>query len=332
MIPNVRVWIVIAFAGVFPSLAEAQSSQSHLPRIGLLAWSPCNVTAYLKGNGEFGPFFRGLADYGYRVGESIIVECRGADAHYDNLVNSAKELVNLPVDIIVTTSQPAGQAAHEATREVPIVSVVSGDPIAVGLADSLSRPGGNLTGVSYYATELTAKRLELLKEAIPSLTKIGVINNPHVYYLPFEADAKRAAEKLGIVAKIYQVSERSELEPAISQMKEEGAQALFVLPDLMFASEAALIGDLAIKYRLPSMTWGSWFAELGCLMAYSSNYDAMNMRLAFYVDRLLKGAKPADLPIEQPTTFALLINLKTARAIGMEFPPSILLFADQVIE
>lgn len=332
MVTGLRLCIVLASAVVLPALATGQTSQSQTHRIGLLTWFPCDVPAYLKGEGEFGPFIRGLARYGYKLGGSISIECRSAGQEYDRLVDSATELVKQPVDVIVTMSQPAGQAAHEATREVPIVSIISGDPVAVGLADSLSKPGGNLTGVSYYATELTAKRLELLKEAIPGVTKIGVIANPHVYYLPFEEDAKRAADKLGVVAKVYQVSEPADLEHAISQMKDDGAQALFVLPDLMFAHEAVLIADLALKYRLPSMTWGSWFAQVGCLMAYSADYEEMQGRLAFYVDSIFKGAKPADLPIEQPTTFMLLVNLKTAKAIGIELPQSILLLADTLIE
>jgi putative ABC transport system substrate-binding protein len=248
------------------------------------------------------------------------------------LATAAADLVRLPVDVIVTASQPAGHAAREATATIPIVTIITGDPVAAGLARSLAKPGGNLTGLSYYATELTAKRLELLKEMIPEVTTVGVLANPNLSYLPFEEDTKRAGGRLGITARVHQVSEPADLKSAFSQMKAEGAQAVFVLPDLMFASEASRIAALALEHRLPTMAWGGWFTAAGCLMSYSSDYGAMNHRLAFYVDRILKGAKPGDLPIEQPATYTLSVNLKTAEALGVEVPQSILLLADEVIE
>jgi putative tryptophan/tyrosine transport system substrate-binding protein len=324
--------LVYSLAVMLVTPAAGEEPPAHLHRIGILTWSSCDIPLYLRQRGEFGWFIRGLVDLGYKPDETVRIACRSAGRRYDRLVAAADELVRLPVDVIVTSSQPAGSAAHEATTTVPIVTVVSGNPVAAGLAQSLARPGGNVTGVSYYATELTAKRLELLKEMIPTVTTVGVLANPDVAVLPFEADTRRAASELGISLSVQQVNDAINFESAFARMKAEGAQAVFVLPDLMFAAEARRIAELAIANRLPTMAWGNWFAQLGCLMAYSADYDAMEVRLAFFVDRLFKGASPGDLPIEQPTTFKLSINLKTARALGLEPPRNLLIRADVVIE
>jgi putative ABC transport system substrate-binding protein len=245
---------------------------------------------------------------------------------------AAAELVGLGVDVIVSMSEPAARAAHEATDTIPIVSIISGDPVAGGLARSLAKPGGNLTGMSYYATELTGKRLDLLKKAVPELTTVDVLANPVVSYLPFEEDTMKAARRLGVAVRIHRISEPADLASAFSAMKAESAQAVFVLPDLMLGSEAQRIATLALEHRLPTMTWGYWFANAGCLMAYSTWYPDLSYRLAFYVDRILKGANPGDLPIEQPTKYILSINLKTAKTLGLKLPQTLLLRADKFIE
>ncbi|HTO65718.1 MAG TPA: ABC transporter substrate-binding protein [Bradyrhizobium sp.] len=313
-------------------LADRAAGQSagQAPRIGLLAWSSCEGD--VPGGGEFDPFVRGLVELGYKPGESIIIECRSAGRRYDHLAVAAAELVQIPVDVIVSSSEPAGRSAHRVTDKVPIVTIVSGDPVAAGLAQSLAKPGGNVTGASYYATELTAKRLEFLQELLPGITTVDVLSNPDVAYLPFENDAKQAAGRLGITLRIRLVRKPEELDNAFSTMELARAQAVFVLPDLMFAWEGERIAALALKYRVPSMAWGTWFTEVGCLMSYSARYDEMQQRLAFYVDRILKGAKPGDLPIEQPTTFDLSINLKTAKALGVQVPETLLLRADKIVE
>jgi putative ABC transport system substrate-binding protein len=293
-----------------------------MPRIGLLAWSDCDEPS----------FVRGLAELGYQPDETIAIECRSAGGRYEGFPTAAAELIALRVDVIVTMSQPAGMAAHNATDTIPIVSIVSGDPVAAGLAKSLAAPGGNLTGLSYYANELTLKRLELLKEAVPQLATIDVLANPVASYLSFEEDAMRAADQLGLAIRIHHVTEPPDLERAFAGMKAEAAQAVFVLPDMMLASQAPRIAALALEESLPTMAWGDWYTEVGCLMAYSAQYDELIYRLAFYVDRILKGAKPGDLPIEQPTTFELSINLKTAQALGLELPQALVLRADEVIE
>ncbi|CAN7675142.1 ABC transporter substrate-binding protein [Phyllobacterium sp. LjRoot231] len=316
---SVLVWV---FGVSQPFAAET-------PRIGILTYGSCDPVVYRS---EFSSFLSGLEELGYKEGETVSIECRSADRQYDKLRNAADELVRIPVDVIVTGSQPSGRAAQEATHQIPIVSVVSGDPISAGFARSLAKPGGNFTGVSYYATELTAKRMELLKEAIPGIARVGVLVNPDLSYLPFEADARRAAGRLNIAIAVYQARQPADLDRAFSEMKRDGVQAVFVLPDVMFAYEAERIAALAIENRLPEMAWGVWFAQAGSLMAYSADYDEMNRRLAFYVDRILKGAKPGDLPMEQPTTFRLTVNLKTAKTLGLELPPTILTLADEVIE
>ena len=320
-------YLACALVMTLPALAAAQSPPTQTPRIGFLAWSTCEWP--LRAGS---PFLRGLRDLGYKPGETVTIECRSAGRHDDGLAAAAAELVGLGVDVIVTMSEPAARAAHKATNTIPIVSIISGDPVAAGLARSLAKPGGNLTGVSYYATELTGKRLDLLKKAVPELTTVDVLANPVVSYLPFEKDTKRAAGRLGVTARIRYVSEPADLARAFSAMKAESAQAVFVLPDLMLASEASRIAALALEHRLPTMAWGSWYTKAGCLMAYSAPYDDLAHRLAFYVDRILKGAKPGDLPIEQPTTFNLSINLKTAKGLGLELPRTLLLRADAIIE
>ena len=316
------ICLVFATAVVLPDLAAAQSTPASVPRIGLLAWADC----------EFPLFFRGLEELGYHLGKTIIFECRTAGRHDDGLAPAASELVQLGVDVIVTESQPAGRAAHEVTKTIPIVTGISGDPVAGGLAKSIAKPAGNVTGVSYYNTELIAKRLEFLKEALPSITSVDVLANPIVSYLPFENDTKLAAAKLGLQLRIHSVDVASDLPTAFSTMKDDQAQAVFVLPDLMLAHEAQQIATLALEQRLPTMAWGGWFTESGCLMSYSAPYQQISHRLASYVDRILKGAAPGELPIEQPTTFELSVNLRTAKALGLEVPETILLLADEVIE
>ena len=313
----------VVLAMIMPAVAAAQTTPTQIPRIGLLRWSSCSITP---------SFLRGLIEFGYKPGETVTIECRSAGGHDNGFKAAAAELVRLQVDVIVTMSQPAGHAAREVTDKIPIVTIISGDPVAAGLANSLAKPGGNLTGLSYYATELTAKRLELLKEMMPEITTVDVLANPVVSYLPFEEDAKRAAGRLGVALRIHQVSEPEDLASAFIEMKANKAQAVFVLPDVMFAYASRRIAELALEHRLPTMAWGTWFTSNGCLMAYSARYDIIAHRLAFYVDRILKGAKPGDLPIEQPMTFQLSINLKTAKALGLEVPQTLLVRAEKIIE
>ena len=317
----------LALILIFPSLAVAQSSTTQLPRVGYLAWSSCEWLSNLDE-----PFLRGLTDLGYKPGETVIIECRSANGHNEGLATAAAELVGLRVDVIVSGSEPAARAIYGVTKTIPIVSIFSGDPIAAGMANSLAQPGGNVTGVSYYATELTGKRLDLLKKAVPELTRVDVLSNPDVSYFPFDKDTKQAAQRLGIAVRVHHVREPADIDKAFTVMKAENAQAVFVLPDLMLAGEGSRIATLALEQQLPTMAWGYWYANQGCLLAYSAWYPDLDYRLAFYVDRILKGAKPGDLPIEQPTNYVLSINLKTAEALGLKLPQTLLLQADKFIE
>jgi putative tryptophan/tyrosine transport system substrate-binding protein len=304
-----------------PALAVAQSA-ANLPRIGLLTWDAC----------EMPDLIASLRDLGRIPGENIVIECRSAGKRYEGFATATAELVRLPVDVIVSESQPAGHMARSVTKTVPIVTILSGDPVGSGLVQGLSKPGGNLTGLTYYATELTGKRLELLQEMVPGISSVGVLANPDVSYLPFEEDTKQAAKLLGLALVVRQVREPSGLDDAIHQMKTEGAQAVFVLPDVMFASEAKRIADLALNERLPMMAWGGQFPGAGGLMAYSADYASLVRRLAVYVDKILKGAQPSNLPIEQAARFELSVNLRTARTLGLTIPPELLARADKVIE
>ena len=311
----------------FPLVAVAQSSTTQIPRVGYLAWWPCKTPS------SAGPaFLRGLADLGYKLGETVMIECRSAEKLTSGLDTAAAELVELQVDVIVSESEPAARAAYRATKTIPIVSIFSGNPVAAGMARSLAKPGGNATGVSYYATELTGKRLDLLKKAVPELTRVDVLSNPAVSYLPFEEDSKQAADRLGIAVRVHHVGEPADIDKAFAAMKAENAQAVFVLPDLMLAGEGSRIAALALEQRLPTMAWGYWYANEGCLLAYSTWYPDLDYRLAYYVDRIFKGAKPGDLPIEQPTNYVLSINLKTAETLGLKLPQTLLLQADKFIE
>lgn len=327
LIPKSGHHLLVCALMVISILVSAQSRAGSIPRIGYLSWSHCETP---NSAGKF--FTNGMRDLGYKPGETIIFECRSAREVDAGLLTAATELVELGVDVIVSSSQPAARAAHMATKTIPIVSIISGDPVASGMAQSLARPGGNLTGLSYYATELTGKRLELLMEAIPNLKTVDVLTNPVVAYLPFEIDTRLAAKRLGIDVRFYQVGNHDEISAAFTEMKTKNPEAVFVLPDLMLAHAAEHVANLAIENRLPVMSWGYWYADAGCLISYSTWYPDLSYRMAFYVDRILKGTAPGDLPIEQPTKFVLSINLKTAKALNIELPQTLLFRADRFIE
>ena len=317
-----RAFTALLLTLLLNSSASGQAAPK-VPHVGWLDfWPNCNSSS----------LERGLRDLGYVPGTSVVIDCRSAGGRYEGLPTAAADLVKLNVDVVVATSHPTARAAHDATQEIPIVMIASGDPVAAGLVKSLDHPGGNVTGLTYYATELTAKRLDLLRGAVPNLTKIGVLANPVVAYLPFENDTLRAAAALGLNVVIHHVSEPEDIDIAIDEMAKEGVGAVFVLPDLMLAGQAERIGRMALSHRLPTMGWGQWFTKAGCLMAYSADYPNMTRSLAAFVDKILKGAKPGDLPIDQPYLFRLSINSKTARALGITLSPSFLARVDDETE
>ena len=274
-----------------------------------------------------------LRERGYVEGQHIVLESRSAEGQYERLPALAAQLVALPVAVLVTWGTPAAVAAKQVTSTVPIIFLAVGDPVGSGIVASLAQPGGNVTGVSNLTAELSAKQLELLKEIVPGLRQVAVLLNPRN---PVSALQLRwtelAAQALGVQLQVVKVHAPSEFEAAFLSMTRERAGALTVLADTMFLSQRGQIADLAVKHRLPAMFNWREYAAAGGLIAYGPRLADQWQRAAYYVDRILKGTKPADLPVEQPTKFELAISLKTAQALGITMPPSLLVLADEVIQ
>ena len=314
-----------------PLAAEAQQA-GKVARIGYLvtgsleSLEPARVDALRQG----------LREHGYVEGQNILIEYRAADGRVERLPALAAELARLKVDVIVAVATPGGRAAQQATTTIPIVVVGMGDPVRDGLVASLARPGGNVTGSTFLGPELVPKRLELFKEALPSISRIAVLWHPGAFGERTMGDMLKETEAtsrtLGMLLQLAEVRGFGDLDRAFSAMSKERADALFVLPSTMLFNERRRIVALAAKHRLPSMFNAREFVELGGLMGYGTNIPDLNRRAAIYVDRILKGSKPGDLPVEQPTKFELVINLKTAKTLGLTIPPSLLQRADQVIE
>jgi putative ABC transport system substrate-binding protein len=278
-------------------------------------------------------FRQGLHELGYVEGQNIAIEYRSAEGKSERLPGLAAELVRLKVDVIVAASPPATEAAKGATSTIPIVFAVSGDPVAAGLVASLARPGGNITGLATISGDVLGKQLELLKGVTPKVSRVAVLQNPsnpgHALMLP---QAEGAARALGVQLQVLKARTPSEIEAAFAAMSSQRAGGVLVLRDALFRAQRAQIAALAAKRRLPAVYGLREEAEAGGLMAYGASVPHMFRRAATYVDKILKGAKPADLPVEQPTKFELVINLKTAKALGLTIPPSLLGQADQVIQ
>ena len=273
-----------------------------------------------------------MRELGYVEGQTIAIESRWAEGRYDRYPALAGDLVRLKVDVIVTVGGAATQAAKQATRTIPIVMSVVIDPLGGGLVPSLARPGGNVTGLSVM-TETVGKQLEVLKEVVPKLSRVAVLWNPaNPGSAPQLREAEVAARTLAVWLQTLEARTPKEIEIAFDAITKERAGALVVLADAIFTNQVGQIAGLAMKGHLPSIYGLREYVEAGGLMVYSPNTLELERRSATYVDKILKGAKPADLPIEQPTRFELVINLKTAKALGLTIPQSVLLRADQVIE
>ena len=309
-----------------PLAVEAQQP-GKVPRIGFL------IAETLSGQASRVEALRaGLRDRGYVEGKSIAIEFRSADGNYDRLPELAAELARLKVDVLVAFGSKAVLAAKRATTTIPIVVPVIGDPVARGVVSSVARPGGNITGSATFAPEVAAKRLELLKEAVPRITRVAVLLNPATPAMEPLVQARRATAKaLKLELQPFEVRAPKEFGRTFSAMANGRVDAVLVSTDTLFASNAREIADLAAKQRLPS-AGGKEFAEAGGLIGYGANDAELYRRGAYFVDRILKGAKPADLPVEQATRFELVINLKTARALGLTIPQAVLIRADQVIQ
>ena len=277
-------------------------------------------------------FRAGLRDLGYQEGRDIVIEYRWADGKYDRLPALFAELVRLKVDVIVTHGTPGVLAAKKATSTIPIVMAVVGDALGSGLVSSLARPGGNVTGLTFFNPELAAKRLELLKETMPGLTDVGILLNlANPINEPILPQMSQVAHSLKLELHQFDVRGPTEFEGAFAAMAAKRVGALVVIEDAMLLANAPAVAALALKQRLPSCGWPD-FAVAGGLMAYGVNFPDMFRRAATFVDKILKGAKPGDLPVERSTKFEFVINLKTAKALGVTVPYSLLARADEVIE
>ena len=281
-------------------------------------------------------FREGLRAHGYVEGQNIAIEYRAADGDIERFRELAEELVRLKLDLIVASNTPAGLAAKRATTTLPIVVPVMGDPVGDGLVASLARPGGNVTGMTFLGPELATKRLELLKRALPAISRVAALWHPGAYgestMHEMMGQIAAAAGSLGLTLQLTEVRGAAEFDRAFLAMTEQRADAVIVMPSPMLFTEQRNIVGLATKHRLPLIAMARQFAELGGLMAYGANIPDLFRRSAGYVDMILQGTRPADLPVQQPTTFELVINSKTAKALGLEFPPALIAVADEVIE
>ena len=327
---NTRRKLVIALGAgalAWTGAVRAQASPT-VRRIGLFSQTSPSVTAP-----SYEAFRLGLRDLGWVEGKNISIEYRYAEGRHDRLPDLAADLVRLKVDVIVTTATSDALAAQRSTRAIPIVMVAAGDPVANGLVESLARPGGNVTGLSQMISELGGKRLALLKEMVPKLSLVAVLWNPQsasstLYWKEIQLPARQ----LGLQLHSLKVRGPDDFDKAFEDATRARAGALVVTGDPVITANLKRIAGLAAKSRLPSIYQSSAFVDAGGLVAYGPDRADLYRRAATYVDKILKGAKPGDLPIEQPTKFELVINLKTAKALGLTIPQSLLLRADEVIQ
>jgi putative ABC transport system substrate-binding protein len=324
----IRLVVVLALGVLTPLGAGAQPT-GKAPRIGILHPGTPAATSHL-----FEAFKQGLQEHGYVDGQNIVLERRFGENKAERISEVGAELVRIKVDVIVTATDVGIAAVKRQTQTIPVVMANSTDPVETGFVASLARPGGNVTGLSMIAPELSGKRLELLREVVPGLARVAIMWNPDVQGAVLDyKETERAARSLRLQLQSVEVSRAADLNRAFSVLTNGHAQALIVvaLSPLIFANRGQIV-SLAKKNRLPSMYGGKEFADAGGLMAYGPSSTDLWRRAATYVDKILKGAKPGDLPVEQPTKFELIINLKTARALGLTIPQALLQRADQVIQ
>jgi putative ABC transport system substrate-binding protein len=321
--------ISFALTALFYALcasAEAQQPKK-VPRIGYL--SAASASAMVP---RANAFRQGLRELGYVEGKNILIEYQYADGKLDRLPALAAELVRLNVDIIVSGGPAATRPGREATSTIPIIMAQDGDPVGNGFVASLAQPGGNITGLSTVAPEMSGKRLELLKEIIPKLSRVAVFGNssdPGTARVLKETELAAAA--FGLKLQYIEVVSLADIETAFRSASKGRADAVLLIPNPILTPHRALVADLAVKSRLP-VIYDTQYVEAGGLMTYGVNLPDLDRRAATYVDKILKGAKPADLPVEQPTKFEFIINLKAAQQIGLTIPPNVLVRADRVIK
>jgi putative tryptophan/tyrosine transport system substrate-binding protein len=328
MVTRKIVGLVLALALIPCFSFWAAGQQVKTSRIGFLLYSPAPSYA-----GRLAEYRQALADLGWVQGRNLVIEQRSAENHNERLPELAADLVRAGVSVLVAENASATRAAMQATRTIPIVMAGVGDPVRYGLIASLAQPGGNVTGLSFLISEMMLKNLELLKEVAPRTARVALLANPsNPGVAPTMADLQRAAPALGISVIQVDVLTPEDFERAFATIVRERADGVLVTPEQLIFSQRHRIATFAEKHRLPSAYASLRFMDAGGLMALAPTTVGVSRRLASYVDRLLRGAKAADLPVEQPTKFELVINLKTAKALGLTIPPSLLQRADRVIE
>jgi putative tryptophan/tyrosine transport system substrate-binding protein len=320
-----RAFLGTLAGGLLARSRAAVAQQPRIPRVGMLLYGTPQVDPNVA------DFRRSLRDLGYVEERTVRIEYRFAEGRPERLPELAVELVQLKPDVIVALGGDVTPSAQQATRTIPIVMWISNDPVQAGLVPSLARPGGNLTGVTLILDALAGKQLALLKEAAPRISKVGILWNPE-HADPEFRENQVAARALGVQLRSLETRRAEDFDAAFEVATREHAEALIVISSRLMSLQSQRILDFAAKSRVPMVAgWGPW-AQRGALLSYGPNLPQMAQRAATYVDRILKGANPGDLPIQQPTTFALVINLRTATALGLTIPPSLLARADQVIE
>ena len=315
---------LVGGAAAWPLTASAQQAGRKIVTIGVLAIEPWPA---------IDTFRQALDDLGYIEGKNVRFEYRYAKGDNERLPELANDLVGLNVNVILTWGTDAALAAKQATITIPIVMGAIGDPLGIGIVTNLAHPGGNITGFSSRAAELEAKRLQLLKEVVPGLSRVAILFNPTNHYMPLALrSARQGAQKLHVLLAVYEVHDITALDAAFVTLTRDRPDALMVPADTFLVSQRRRIAQFAIENKLPSVYSFREYIEAGGLIAYTPNYDDLFRRAAGYVGKILIGTKPGELPIEQPTKFHLLINLKTARALGLTVPTTLLARADEVIE
>jgi putative ABC transport system substrate-binding protein len=323
-----RRFLVTSLAGALTGQLGAEAQPGRMvPRIAFI------TTTYPESSTSADAFRQRLREFGYVEGKNIVIEWRWGRGKTERFPEFAAEVVRIPVDIIVAANTPAGFAARKATQTIPIVIATMVDPVGDGFVATLARPGGNITGMTLTTPELTAKRLQLLKEAIPTLSLVAYLADRNAGgYKQTRLAAEAAARSLGVQLQVHEVSGPSDLNASFASMSRQGAGATLVPSGTMLYANRTQVAEQAQKRRLPTICAEREHAEAGCLISYGALIRDVFRGAANMVDRILKGAKPADLPVEEPTTFELVINLKTAKALGLAIPPSLLARADQLIE
>jgi putative ABC transport system substrate-binding protein len=324
-----RAFVASVTGGLLATPLAAGAQPAGKPhRIGFLG----NSTATLEAN-LVGPFRDGLRELGYVEGRDLAIEYRWAEGQYERFPALVAELIALKVAVLVTAGTPAALAVKRATTTIPLVMVAVGDPVGTGLVKSLARPGGNLTGLVSIAPDLEGKRLELLTQVVPKLSYVAFLSNPaNAFHATSEKQARAAAKSLRLKVGFFPVQAESEFDRAFQAMSTQRPGAVVMLADRLFLHHRARIVEFAAQNRLPTVYAYTELVEAGGLMSFGPSYPGMHRRAAYFVDRILKGGKPADLPMEQPSKFELVINLRTARALGLVIPQPVLLRADDLIQ